>query len=81
MFPIKVTGDDTHEKLFQTHQKYQKGDQLKVQESKYYLLPIALAQIKVCNASENVLNKIRQIIYSLYHGKEVTRKVYNNIKY
>ena len=29
-------------------------------------LPIALAQVKVGNTSENLLNKIRQIIYSLW---------------
>ena len=32
-------------------------------------LPIALAQVKVGNASENVLNEIKQMIYSLYQGK------------
>ena len=37
-------------------------------------LPIALAQIKPGNASENLLNKICQIIYSLYWAKEVTKK-------
>ena len=31
------------------------------------------------NTSENLLNEIRQIIYSLYQGKEVTKNVYNNI--
>ena len=30
-------------------------------------------------ASENLLNKIRQIIYSLYRAKETTKKVHNNI--
>ena len=29
-------------------------------------LPIALAQIKAGNNSESLLNKIRQIVYSLY---------------
>ena len=29
-------------------------------------LPIPLARVKVDNTSENLLNKIRQIIYSLY---------------
>ena len=29
-------------------------------------LPIALAQLKAGNNSENLLNEIRQIIYSLY---------------
>ena len=42
-------------------------------------LPIALAQVKVGNTSEDLMNKIRQIIYSLCREKEITRKVYNNI--
>ena len=42
-------------------------------------LPIALAQLKSGNTSENLLNKIRQIIYSLYRVKEINKKVYNNI--
>ena len=42
-------------------------------------LPIALAQVKADNKSENLLNEIRQIIYSLYRAKEITKKVYNNI--
>ena len=37
-------------------------------------LPIALAQIKASNTSENLLNEIRQIVYSLYRVKEITRK-------
>ena len=42
-------------------------------------LPIALAQVKAGNHSENLLNEIRQIIYSLYQSKEITKKVYNNL--
>ena len=42
-------------------------------------LPTALAQVKAGNTSENLLNEIRQIIYSLYQAKEITKKVYNNI--
>ena len=42
-------------------------------------LPIALAQVKAGNTSENLLNEIRQIIHSLYGKQEVTKKVYNNI--
>ena len=37
-------------------------------------LPIALAQVKTGNTSENLLTEIRQIIYSLYQEKEVTQK-------
>ena len=42
-------------------------------------LPIALAQVKAGNTSENLPNEITQIIYSLFHAKEITKKVYNNI--
>ena len=37
-------------------------------------LPIALAQIKARNKSENLLNEIRRIVYSLYQSKEITKK-------
>ena len=42
-------------------------------------LPISLPQVKAGNASENLLNEIRKIIYFLYREKEVTEKIYNNI--
>ena len=37
-------------------------------------LPIALANVKGGNTSENLLNYIRQIIYSLYQTKQITKK-------
>ena len=42
-------------------------------------LPIALAQTKSGNNSESLLKEIRQIVYSLYQSKDVTKKVHNNI--
>ena len=42
-------------------------------------LPKTLAQIKADNSSQSLLNEIRQIVYSLYQSKEITKKVYNNI--
>ena len=42
-------------------------------------LPTVLAQVKAGNNSENLLNEIRKIVYSLHQSKEVTKKVYNNI--
>ena len=38
-------------------------------------LPIAFAQVKAGNNSEKFLNKIRQIDYSLYQLKEITKKL------
>ena len=42
-------------------------------------LSIILAQVKTGNISENLLNEIRQIIYSLYWEKEIIKKVYSNV--
>ena len=59
----------------------QEGTGLKILTHKQMLqrLPIALAQIKAGNNSQSLLNEIRQIVYSLYQSKEITKKVYNNI--
>ena len=42
-------------------------------------LQIAVTQVKASNNSESLLNEIRQIVYSLYQSKQITKKVYNNI--
>ena len=59
----------------------QEGTGLKIITPKQMLqrLPIALAQIRAGNNSEGLLNEIRQIVYSLYQSKEITKKIYNNI--
>ena len=53
-----------------------KGKGLKILTPKQMLqrLPIALAQVKGGNNSQNSLNEIRQIIYSLYQSKELLKK-------
>ena len=63
------------------HQTRQEGEGLKILTPKQMLqrLPIALAQIKTGNNSESLSNEIRQIVYSLYQSREITRKVFNNI--
>ena len=54
-----------------------KGTGLKILTPKQMLqrLPIGLAQIKAGNNSEILLNEIRQIVFSLYQLKEITKKV------
>ena len=60
--------------------KATKGTGFKILTPKQMLqLPIALAQVKAGNNSESLLNEIRQIFYSLYQLKKITKKVYNNI--
>ena len=58
-----------------------KGKGLKILTPKQMLqrLPIALAQVKAGNNSESFLNDLlRQIVYSLYQFKQMTKKVYDN---
>ena len=52
------------------------GTGLKILTSKQMLqrLPITLAQVKAGSNSENLLNEIRQIVYSLYQSKEIAKK-------
>ena len=57
-----------------------KGTCLKILTLKQMLdrLTIALVQVIAGNTSENLLNEICQIIYSLFWEKEIIQKVYNN---
>ena len=66
---------------YRAKQNETKGKGLKILTPKEILqrLPIVLAQVKEGNNSENLLNEIRQIIYSLYQSKEITKKIYNNL--
>ena len=67
--------------VFHRLEKSQDGEGLKILTPNQMLkrLPIALAQVKAGNSSKSLLNEIRQIVYSLYRSKEITKKVYNNI--
>ena len=41
-------------------------------------LPISSAQLQAGNNSEKLKNEIRQLLYSLYRSKNMTKQVYNN---
>ena len=42
-------------------------------------LPIALAQLKAENNSEKLKNEIRQLLYSLYRSKKLTKQLYKSL--
>ena len=54
---------------------------LKILTNKQMLnrLPILLAQIQAGNNSKSLKNEVRQILYSLYRSKLLTKTVYNNL--
>ena len=73
--------DDNSRIASEAKYKRKLGEDLKILILKQMLqrLLIALAQVKTGSTSENLLNEIRQIIYSLYRAKGFTKKVYNNV--
>ena len=56
-----------------------KGLKILAPNQMFKRLPIALAQIKAGNNAESLLNEIRQIVYSLYRSKKITKMLYNNM--
>ena len=54
-----------------------KGIKLLTPKQMSHGLPIALAQFKAGDTSENLLNKIRQIIYCMYQKNKKKRNTNN----
>ena len=42
-------------------------------------LPITLAQLKAGKSSEKLKNEIRQLLYSLYRSKKITKQLYKSL--
>ena len=71
--------DDYSSVMSEAKYRATKGKGELTQKQMLQRLPISLAQVKAGNNSESVLNEIRQILYSLYQSKQITKKVCNNI--
>ena len=72
------------EKILKFNKQNEEGQGLKILTPNQMLsrLPIYLAQLKAGNNSKKLKNGIRQLLYSLYRSKNMTKQVYNNlIKY
>ena len=72
---------DIAEKILELNNKIQSGQGLKILTPSQMLsrLPNFLAQLKAGNNSEKLKNEIRQILYSLYRSKQLTKTIYNNL--
>ena len=59
----------------------QQGLELKILTPNQMLsrLPITLAQLKAGNNSEKLKNEIRQLLYSLYRSKKLTKQLYKSL--
>ena len=61
--------------------RQQQGQGLKILTPSQMLsrLPISLAQLKAGNNSEKLKNEIRQLLYSLYRSKKLTKQLYKSL--
>ena len=69
------------EMILKLNKQNQEGQELKILTPNQMLsrLLISLAQLKAGNNSEKLKNEIRQLLYSLYRSKNMTKQVYNNL--
>ena len=72
---------DIVERILGFNDLNQKGQGLKILTPDQILsrLPITLAQLKAGNNSEKLKNEIRELFYSLYRSKNLTKTLYNNL--
>ena len=59
----------------------QQGQGLKIltPDQMFSRLPITLAQLKAGNNYEKLKNEIRQLLYSLYRSKKLTKQLYKSL--
>ena len=56
-----------------------KGLKILAPNQMLHRLPITLAQLKARNNSEKLKNEIRQLLYSLYRSKKLTKQLYKSL--
>ena len=69
------------EQILKFNKQKQEGQGIKILTPSQMLsrLSISLAQLEAGNNSEKLKNEIRQLLYSLYRSKNITKQVYNNL--
>ena len=72
---------DIVERIIEFNNQNQEGQGLKILTPDEMLsrLPVSLAQLKAGSNSEKLKNEIRQLLYSLYRSKKLTKIIYNNL--
>ena len=72
---------DSVKRILEFNDKIQSGQGLKILTPNQMLssLPISLAQLNAGNNSEKLKNEIRQLLYSLYRSKKLTKNIYKSL--
>ena len=64
---------------FNKQQQLEEGIKILTPNQMLSRLSISLAQLEAGNNSNKLKNEIRQLLYSLYRSKNMTKRVYNNL--
>ena len=64
---------------FNEQNQQRKGFKILTPDQMLSRLPISLAQLEAGNNSNKLKNEIRQLLYSLYCSKNMTKQIYNNL--
>ena len=72
---------DTVEKILEFDRRNQEGQRLEILTPDQMLnrLLIFLVQLKAVKTSENLKNDMRQLLYSLYRSKKLTKTIYSSL--
>ena len=70
---------ESEESAAQRRNQSARGLKILTPDQKLSRLPIMLAQLKAGNNSDKLKNEIRQLLYSLYRSKKLTKTIYNNL--
>ena len=72
---------DTVEKILEFDRRNQEGQRLEILTPDQMLnrLPIFLVRLKAVKTSENLKNDMRQLLYSLYRSKKLTKTIYSSL--
>ena len=70
---------DLKSKESAAQKRNQPGRGLKMPNQMLIRLPISLAQLNAGNNSEKLKNEIKQLLYSFYSSKKLTKKLYKSL--
>ena len=74
-----IPGLESEESAAQRRNQQGKGLKISTPNQMLSRLPISLAQLKAGNNSEKLKNEIRQLLYSLYRSKKLTKQIYKSL--
>ena len=70
---------ESEESTVERRNKSRKGLKILTPDEMLSRLPVTLAQLKAGNNSEKLKNEIRQLLYSLYRSKKLTKQLYKSL--